>query len=99
MKPLIEIANQICQIEKKSEKDENSANYSRHIQRIKTSLLELGISYHNPEGEKYLDTRTDIEANITGEISADMRITQTIKPIVFHNGKIAQVGVVIVESI
>lgn len=99
MKPLIEIANQICQIEKKIEKEENSANYSRHIQRIKTSLLELGISYHNPEGEKYSDTRTDIEANITGEMGKEMTISQTIKPIVFAEGKIVQIGVVIVESI
>jgi adenylate cyclase class IV len=98
MKQLIEIANQLHALEKKIEKDTNFANYNRHLQRIRQAVEEMGVTFHNPEGEKYADTRTDIEANITGEPSENMVITQAIKPIVMQNGQIIQSGIVIVES-
>ncbi len=98
MKPLIEIANQIHQIEKKLSKDGLSEQFTRNISRIKASFLELSLSYHDPVGEKYTDTRTDVEANITGELSDNMHITETIKPIVTLEGRIIQPGIVIVEK-
>ncbi len=98
MKSLIEIANQIHQIEKKLSKDGISDQFIRHISRIKASFLELNLSYHDPIGEKYTDTRTDIEANITGELSDNMFISETIKPIVTIEGRIVQPGIVIVEK-
>ncbi|MFC3811711.1 hypothetical protein [Lacihabitans lacunae] len=98
MNPLIEIANQIFQIEKKLTKDGVSDQYARYIQKIKQSLSELKISFHDPEGEKYSDTRTDIEANIVGDGKTDFVITQAIKPIVFEDDKVVQMGVVIVEG-
>ena len=98
LKPLVEIANQLCSLEKKIVKDPNSATYMRHLLRIKQSLEDLGITYHNPEGEKYTDSRTDIEATLTGEISENMFISEVIKPIVIHNKQIVQSGIVIVGS-
>ncbi len=98
MKQLIEIANQLHTLEKKTEKASHSSLYSRHLQRIRQALIEMDITYHSPEGEKYTDTRTDIEASLTGEPSENMRITEVIKPIVMQDGKILQRGIVIVES-
>lgn len=96
MKPLIEIANQLFTLEKKTEKESHTALYARQIQRMKASLEEMGITYHNPEGEKYSETRTDVEANITGNPTNNMKILDVIKPIVIQNGSIVQTGVVIV---
>jgi iron uptake system EfeUOB component EfeO/EfeM len=98
MKPLIEIANQLHSLEKKIEKESHSSLYTRHIQRMRQALQEMGISYHSPEGEKYSETRTDVEANITGTPSANMKITEVIKPIVMQNNSIIQAGIVIVEG-
>jgi hypothetical protein len=98
MKPLIEIANQVCFLEKKLQADSSNASLIRHIQRMKQALEDLEIRYHDPEGEKYTDSRTDVEANIMGEVSDQMSISQTIKPIVFQNNIIVQMGIVIVES-
>jgi hypothetical protein len=99
MKSLIEIANQVHTLEKKMAKTTDSTQYTRHIQRIRQALEEMGITYHSPEGEKYTDSRTDIEANLTGNPSDNMGITDVIKPIVMQDGKIVQTGIVIVESV
>ena len=99
MKQLIEIANQVHTLEKKMAKTPDSTQYTRHLQRIKQALEELAITYHSPEGEKYTDSRTDIEANLTGKPSDNMFITDVIKPIVMQDGKIIQTGIVIVEAV
>ncbi|MFC0181073.1 hypothetical protein SAMN04515674_11929 [Pseudarcicella hirudinis] len=99
MKQLIEIANQLHVLEKKIAKAPDTAQCIRHIQRIKKSLEEMEFTYYSPQGEKYTDSRTDVEANLMGECSDNMRITEVIKPIVMQNNKIVQVGVVIVEAI
>ncbi len=98
MKQLIEITNQIFALEKKIEKAADASSYLRHTQRIREALEEMGVTYYNPAGEKYTDTRTDIEANLTGEPSENMKITDVIKPIIMQNGKIIQTGIVIVGS-
>jgi hypothetical protein len=100
MKSLIEIANQVHTLEKKMAKAAtDSSQYTRHIQRIRQALEEMGVTYHSPEGEKYTDSRTDIEANLTGEPSNNMGITDVIKPIVMQDGKIIQTGIVIVAAV
>jgi hypothetical protein len=99
MRPLIDIVNQIHALEKRAEKDIQSGPlYTRHLQRIRQSLTELGITYHSPEGERYTETRTDIEANLVGDATNNPTITQVIKPIVMQHGQIVQAGIVIVEG-
>ncbi len=62
----------------------------------------IGLSYHNPIGEKYSDTRTDLEASIAGSSSENLVITEVIKPIIrYRQGSmtmIARKGIVVVES-
>ncbi len=98
MKQIIEIVNQLYTLETKIEKDGNGANYGRHLQRMKQALEDMGWSYHNPQGEKYTETRTDVEATITGEPTDSMTIVQVIKPIVMQAKQIVQAGIVIVEG-
>lgn len=111
----LDLVNQIFEIEKKTSllKEENSLH--RNISKIK-DLVEnelftntggvVGLSYHNPIGEKYNETRTDCEASIAGDSSEHLRIIEVIKPIIYCNFSenqstiktIVQKAVVVVES-
>ncbi len=102
------ILNQIFEIEKKVKKLSDENSISRNLQQLKdhfkTSIIgkEGGLSYYNPIGEKFNETRTDCEASIAGEKTENLVITEVIKPIIRLHQKermfIIQKAVVIVES-
>ncbi len=110
----LDFMNQIFDIEKKSAnlKEENSIQ--RNINKMKGILEEeffkgsstIGLTYHNPIGESYSDTRTDCEATIAGTGVEDLEIIEVIKPIIFYTYQeeekvkkiIVQPAVVIVQS-
>ena len=96
------LVNQIFEIIYKRNQNEDLAPIDRNLERIIDHLRELGWQIHNPLGEKFTDTRTDLEANIIGDLQEDnMVITKVIKPILYktdENGtQIVQKAVVIVE--
>jgi hypothetical protein len=95
MKHLYEVINQLSALETKLN---NNEEYQRYFIRCKQSFEEMGISYYSPVNEKYSETRTDIEANITGTETKNMIITQVIKPVIVHDGVVTQRGIVIVEG-
>ncbi len=110
----LDLLNQIFEIEKKVNglKEQNSIH--RNINRMKRIMEEdlangspnTGLSYHNPLGEGYSDTRTDCEATISGTGVEDLEIVEVIRPIIFYSYQennqvlkaIVQRGVVIVQS-
>ena len=110
----LDFMNQIFDIEKKATnlKEENSIQ--RNLNKMKGILEEeffkgsstIGLTYHNPLGESYSDTRTDCEATIAGTGVENLEIIEVIKPIVFYayqeNEKVIKVivqpAVVIVQS-
>jgi hypothetical protein len=110
----LDFMNQIFEIEKKSAnlKEENSIQ--RNLNKMKGILEEeffkgsstIGLTYHNPLGESYSDTRTDCEATIAGTGVENLEIIEVIKPIIFYayqeNEKVIKVivqpAVVIVQS-
>lgn len=98
MKAHLEILNQLFSLEQKLIKDHQPDTYSRYFNRIKQSYSELDFTFHNPLNEKYNETRTDVEANISGNPGNNMVITQVIKPIIFMGNKLVQQGIVIVEN-
>ena len=111
----LDFMNQIFEIDKKSNnwKEENSIQ--RNLNKMKGILEEeffkgsttIGLTYHNPLGESYSDTRTDCEATISGTGVENLEIIEVIKPIIFYayqeNEKVIKVivqpAVVIVQSI
>lgn len=95
MKPLFEIINQLSQLEHKLKTQEE---YQRYFARCKQSLGEMGYTYYWPLDEKYSETRTDVEAHITGTETGNLVITQVIKPVIVQDNAIVQRGVVIVEG-
>ena len=110
----LDFMNQIFEIEKKATnlKEENSIQ--RNLNKMKGILEEeffkgsstIGLTYHNPLGESYSDTRTDCEATISGTGVENLEIVEVIKPIIFYayheNEKVIKVivqpAVVIVQS-
>ena len=98
----LKILNQVFELEKKIRGKDELVSLQRNIDRIKKSFEELGLSVYNPQGEPYNETRTDVEASISGDSTKNLQIINVIKPIVYeqNNGSRAliQKGVVIVES-
>jgi hypothetical protein len=110
----LDFMNQIFEIEKKATnlKEENSIQ--RNLNKMNGILEEeffkgsstIGLTYHNPIGESYSDTRTDCEGTIAGTGVENLEIIEVIKPIIFYayqeNEKVIKVivqpAVVIVQS-
>lgn len=111
-KTILDIINQIFEIEKKVSQLQESNSLSRNINRLKeiigNDLVKLSndekfkLSYHNPIGEPYNETRTDCEASIAGIGTEDLVITEVIKPIIRFvkddMNIIVQKAIVVVES-
>ena len=102
LKQYILIINQLFDLEKKAKDSDIEQTISRNFRRIRSAWEGLGLSYQDPTGEAYNETRTDCEASISGESSEGLYIAETLKPIIrlhedgFH--KIIQRAIVIVEQ-
>lgn len=110
----LDFMNQIFEIEKKSANLKEDNSIHRNINKMKGIMEEeffkgtstIGLSYHNPLGESYNETRTDCEATISGEGVDNLEIIEVIKPIIFYTYQeyekikkiIVQPAVVIVQS-
>jgi hypothetical protein len=96
----IKMANLVFELEKKLSTQQVSAGIARNIDRMKAVVEEAGLLLLNPTGEAYAETRTDLEASITGSASGTLTILDVIKPIVYfsQDGRrsLLQKGVVIV---
>lgn len=95
-----EVLNQLFEIEQKGAKN-NVTLFDRNIRRMFHEIEELGYYIKNPEGEKFSEERTDIDATMMGTMHSKMKITKVLKPIIYQNDQehpiIIQKGVVIVE--
>ena len=110
----LDFVNQIFEIEKKASFIKEDNSIKRNLNKMKGILEEeffkgsstIGLSYHNPIGENYSETRTDCEATIAGTTTDDLEIIEVIKPIIFYSYQeldkilkvIVQPAVVIVKS-
>lgn len=98
----IALVNQVFEIERKLSKLNDAGTVPRNIDKIRSLLSEAGLTYHDPTGEIYNDTRTDCEAQVLSEGTGQKVITETIKPIVrlANDGftRIVQKAIVLVED-
>ncbi len=112
--PYLDLINQVFEIEKKTSQLKEENSLQRNINKLK-DLIEnelfksndgAGLTYHNPLGEKYSQSRTDCEASIAGTDTDNLEIVEVIKPIVFYNyiddskaiKTIAQKAVIVAEA-
>lgn len=107
----IDLIDQVFEVERKAEAIQESNSLGRNVSKMKEifenifsspSETDVGLSYHNPIGEAYSDTRTDLEASIAGGSAENLVITEVIKPIIrFRRGGINVIirkGVVVAEA-
>jgi hypothetical protein len=106
-KAYIDLLDQVFEIEKKLESISEPNSIGRNVNRMKESFENLfadgGLIYQNPLGEKYNETRTDLDANIAGTSADNLVVKEVIKPIIrlrANSGAttIVRKGVVVVES-
>jgi hypothetical protein len=59
--------------------------------------------YEDPMGQNFQETRTDVEATISGKGTEHLKIVEVIKPIIRHGqrdlSRVIQKGIVVVEAI
>lgn len=101
MNPLY-IINQLFEMQAKMKEAAQSFNLERNFNRLFTLFEEEGFIIQDPTGEAYSETRTDCEASISGRMGSKMKITRTIKPIVYQQKdgslQLLQKAVVIAEN-
>lgn len=77
-------------------------SFERNFNRLFAVFEEDGFIVQNPTNEAYSDSCTDCEASIAGSLSSKMKITKTLKPIIYRkdnaNVQLLQKAVVIVEK-
>jgi len=96
------IVNNLFEIQKKIETTEDRLNIARNLGKIIEALEEQGLTFENPIGQKFNQTRTDLEATISGEGTENLVVVDVLKPIIragnSNNTVVIQKGIVIVET-
>ena len=96
------LLNNLFEIEKKIEMSSEHSNLKRNVDRMKELLADQKVFFENPMGERFSETRTDLEATITGTGTDDLRVIDVIKPIIRVGdralSRVVQKGIVVVES-
>lgn len=108
LKFYLNVLNELFEIEKKQEKLTEANSIHRNTNRAKTYFEKLpdgediGLFIENPLGQKYDETRIDLDANIAGEGVDNLVVIEVIKPVIRLKSKgipkLVQKGIVIVES-
>ena len=119
-KSILIVLNQLYEMEQKLKRHDDNANLQRNISKIKETFSEdglmlldsmggkvkMGLVYEDPMGQPFNETRTDLEATISGPGTENLIVVEVIKPViraVIRDGtgeysKIIQKGIVVVES-
>ena len=97
------VLNQVFELERKVASEGTDArNLQRHIAKIKDAFEEQGLFYHDPTGEAFSETRTDLDASVSGPANGTLHVVEVLKPIVREGtralSRVVQKGIVVVES-
>ena len=110
-KPYVDLIDQLFEIERKLENIQEPNSIERNLNKMKdvfenifsnSTESDIGLTYHNPLGETYNETRLDLEASIAGNSTDNLVVKEVVKPIIRYKkggaSIIVRKGVVIVES-
>lgn len=99
----LQTMNNIYDIERKLTIHGDNGNATRNVEKIKEAFSEINYFYEDPLGQEFKETRTDLEATISGTSTDNLVVVEVIKPIVRYGdskySKVVQKGIVIVESV
>ncbi len=94
--------NHLFDIERKISLHGDTASISRNVERIKEGFAEEGLFYENPMGQPFNETRTDLDASISGESTENLVVAEVVKPIIrlgrAEFSRVVQKGIVVVKS-
>ena len=84
----------------------DAGNYQRHIDNIRDAFGDLGLACEDPMGQRFNETRTDLDATISGASADNLVVVEVIKPIIraiVTDGsgnftRIVQKGIVVVQA-
>ncbi|MGC4101192.1 hypothetical protein [Ferruginibacter sp.] len=98
----LQIINQLFEIQYKIKELGQAQGFERNFNRLSAIFEEDGFIIQDPTNETYNDSRTDCEASIVGSVAAKMKITKTLKPIIYKKAdsavQLVQKAVVLVEK-
>lgn len=119
-KSVLTVLNQLYEIEQKLPKLDDSVSLRRNIDKMKDAFAEEGLpihdaggrpccvslTYEDPMGQPFKETRTDLDATIAGTGTDNLVVVEVIKPIIrvtLKGGedgfsRIVQKGIVTVKS-
>jgi hypothetical protein len=101
---LLTVMNNLYEIEGKLTTRGDPGNAVRNVERIREAIAasDFKLFYEDPFGKPFKETRTDLEASISGTTTENLVVTEVIKPIIRYGGpersKVVQKGIVVVES-
>jgi hypothetical protein len=100
-KSLFRLLNQVFELGRKTDQLKDNESITRHLRRMKELFeQDFHLTYEDPIGQTFNETRTDVEARVTGDSAEDLVIIETLKPVIrfWHNSRqseIVQKGIVI----
>jgi hypothetical protein len=99
---LFTILNQAFEMERKIEIHGDAAGLVRNLDRLKSAFQDQGLFYENPIGSKFDETRTDVEASISGNSVENLVVVEVLKPIIRYGtselSRVVQKGIVVVKT-
>lgn len=99
---ILNTLNNVYEIERKLALHGDAGNATRNIDKIKDTFAEQGVFYEDPMGQEFKETRTDLDATISGPGIDNLFVAEVIKPIIRAGeaafSKVVQKGIVVVES-
>jgi len=119
-KSILTAVNQLYELEQKLKRHGDPNNLLRNVTKMKDAFAEeglpmgdvggtfvrIGLAYEDPMGQSFQETRTDLDATISGAGTENLVVVEVVKPIiravlrdsVGEFARVVQKGVVIVES-
>jgi len=101
-KSILATLNNLYEIEKKLALHGDAGNAKRNIDKMKDIFAEMGVFYDDPMGQEFKETRTDLDATISGSGTDNLVVVEVIKPIIRAGdaafSKVVQRGIVVLES-
>ena len=96
------VINNVFEIERKLVTHGDRGNALKNVEKLKATLADEGFFFEDPIGQPFQETRTDLEANISGSGTNQLVVVEVIKPIVRFgtrdSSRVIQKGIVVVQS-
>lgn len=99
---VLSVLNHLYEVERKLAASGDNASIGRNVERMKDAFRDEHLFYEDPMGQPFNETRTDLDASISGDSTTDLVVTEVIKPVIRVGrpdfSTVIQKGIVVVKS-